>query len=301
MGRVHLDALDRARVASAVAVVEPVEAARAEVVAAHRLDGYASIEELLAAGGFDAVLIAAPSDLHGALVARLAAAGVPVLCEKPCGLRAEEARATAAVAAAAGVLLQVGYWRRFVPELVALGERIAAGELGELSLLSCWQWDAEPPSPAFRARSGGIAIDMGVHELDQIRWLSGAELVELQALPATSAPVVDGDPESAEALVRLSSGALATVSLGRRFPHGDCCWVEAMGSHGHERLEFMWGAAGEQVFHAALAAQADAFAEAVAGAPPRGATAEDARAALEAAERMGASIAERLAAEAAAP
>jgi myo-inositol 2-dehydrogenase/D-chiro-inositol 1-dehydrogenase len=295
MGRVHLDTLAAARRAEAVAAVEPAAAAR-ETAAARGLATYADVDELLEAGGFDAALIAAPSDLHLGLVGRLAAAGVPVLCEKPCGVRADDARAAATAAAGAGVLLQVGYWRRFVPELAALHQRLAAGELGEVSLLACWQWDAEPPSAAFRARSGGIAIDMGVHELDQVRWLSGQEIVELEAMPATipSAPPVDGDPESVEAIARLSRGTVATISLGQRFSHGDCCWLEVMGTHGHVRSAFMWADDGQRVFHRALAAQADAFAEAVAGGPPRGASATDAVRALEAAERLSAAIARRL-------
>jgi myo-inositol 2-dehydrogenase/D-chiro-inositol 1-dehydrogenase len=296
MGSVHLDALGNARVAQAVAVVEPHAPAR-EAAAARGLPTHADIDGLLDAGGFDAVLIAAPSDLHVGLVERFTAARIPVLCEKPCGLRAEGARAAAAAAAAAGVLLQVGYWRRFVPSLVALRERLQAGKLGEVSRVACWQWDAEPPPDSFRARSGGIAIDMGVHELDQTRWLTGQEIDELEAAPASvaSAPPVDGDPDSVEAIARLSGGSVAAISLGRRFAHGDCCWVEVMGTLGFERVEFMWGAAGEDVFRDAMTAQADAFAEAVLGGPVRGASADDAVAALDAAERMGAAIAARLA------
>jgi myo-inositol 2-dehydrogenase/D-chiro-inositol 1-dehydrogenase len=137
---------------------------------------------------------------------------------------------------------------------------------------------------------------MGVHELDQARWLTGQEIEELDAAPATiaAAPPVDGDPDSVEAIARLSGGSVAAISLGRRFPHGDCCWVEVMGTRGYERVEFMWGAAGENVFRDAMTAQADAFAEAVRGGPTRGATAEDAVRALDAAERMDDAIASRL-------
>jgi myo-inositol 2-dehydrogenase/D-chiro-inositol 1-dehydrogenase len=291
MGSVHLGALRSARTAQAVAVVEPHAPARA-AAGARGHQTYADVDALLEAGGFDAALIAAPSDLHVGLVGRFAAAGVPVLCEKPCGLRADETREAAAAAAAAGVLLQVGYWRRFVPALIALRERLEAGALGDISRLACFQWDAEPPPASFRARSGGIAIDMGVHELDQTRWLTGQEIDALEAAPASvaSARPVDGDPDSVEAIARLSEGSVATISLGRRFPHGDCCWVEVMGTRGFERVEFMWGAAGEDVFREGMTAQADAFAEAVLGGPARGASADDAVRALEAAERMDAAI-----------
>ena len=86
MERIHLRALAAARGAAPAAVVEPVASVREELAAAG-LRTHANVEELLAAGGADAALIAAPTDLHVELVAELAAAGLPILCEKPCGLR----------------------------------------------------------------------------------------------------------------------------------------------------------------------------------------------------------------------
>ena len=292
MGRVHLDALALSQSAAAVAVVDPVASAR-EAVAGRVVSTYATVDELLDRGGFDAVLIAAPTDLHRDLVVRLAQAGVPVLCEKPCGLRAEDAREAADAARAAGTLLQIGYWRRFVPELVALRERVASGALGEPALVICHQWDQELPSAQFRARSGGIAVDMGVHEIDQVRWLLGAEFEEVTGVPAGSgaAEATAADPDSAVVLARLSDGTAATITLGRHFPPGDSCWLELFARDGYERALFMWGDDADRAFHAALAAQADAFAAAVHGEPQRGATGEDAVAALEVAQRTAASLA----------
>jgi myo-inositol 2-dehydrogenase/D-chiro-inositol 1-dehydrogenase len=286
MGRTHLAALRDSSEVVVAAVVEPLAEVRDEL-AATGMRTHARTEELLAAGQFDAALVAAPSDLHLELVSQLAAAGRPILCEKPCGLGAEETAEAIRAAETAGVVLQVGYWRRFVPQLVRLRGRVRAGDFGDLWLLSCWQWDAEPPSAAFRARSGGILLDMGVHEFDQIRWLSGEELDEVRALPNEAT----GDPDSAAVTARLSGGGVGFVSLGRRFPRGDCCWVELMGSDGHARSEFMCGADGATVFHDALVAQADAFASAVRGEPQRGATGEDALRAIEAAELAARSLA----------
>lgn len=293
MGQVHLRALGAAPSVEVTAVVEPVESLRAAAGAAG-LATFASIEELLDAVTVDAALIAASTDRHVELIDALAPAGVHVLCEKPCGIQSADTAAAVRRAGDAGIVLQIGYWRRFVPELVALRRRIQAGDFGELSLVSCWQWDERPPAAAFRLRSGGILIDMGVHELDQLRWLTGRELVELTAVASTvcSDEPVEGDPESVELVGRLSGGAVATVSLGRRFPEGDCCWVELMGTEGHARSTFMWADAGEQVFLAALAAQAEAFAATVLhGAEQAGATGADAVAAIEAAERAARSLA----------
>jgi myo-inositol 2-dehydrogenase / D-chiro-inositol 1-dehydrogenase len=276
MGQVHLQACGRARGVAAVAVVEPAAKVRDRL--APGLAAYADVEELLAAGGFEAVVIAAPSDQHRALVVRLAAAGVPMLCEKPGGLNGGDVRAGAAAARVAGVVLQVGYWRRFVPQLVDLQARIAAGELGTPSLVLCHQWDEQPPSRKFERHSGGIAIDMGVHELDQLRWLTGQEIEWVTE--------ARGSAEQTVLLAGLSGGTLGVVTLGRRFPQPDSCWVEVIGPDGHARSDFMWGEPGRRTFADAIVAQLEAFAAAVTSEQVRGADGADAAAAIEAAERL---------------
>src|ERR671936_1622902 len=89
MGRAHLRALAQATNAEAAGVVDPVAGVREELDA-QGLRTFAHVDELLAAGGLDAAIVAAPTDLHLELFATLAGAGLPVLCEKPCGPRTEE-------------------------------------------------------------------------------------------------------------------------------------------------------------------------------------------------------------------
>ncbi len=285
MGRVHLRAIEASSAAVATVVVEPFDAAR-EALAGQGVEVYPSLDDALRAGGFDAALIAAPSPLHPGLVASLMAAGVPTLCEKPLGLHSTDTAHAAALAAEAGVPLQIGYWRRFVPELQALRDDIASGRLGDIALIQAWQWDGEPPAAAFRLTSGGPLLDMGVHEFDMVRWLTGQDIA-LQAVvdsEVSSVEPVEGDPESVLATGKLSGGGVAVISLGRRFDHGDCCWVEVIGTAGSRRCEFMMGDAGDAVFQAALVAQVDAFVAMVRGAPSAAATADDAVAALRAVE-----------------
>jgi myo-inositol 2-dehydrogenase/D-chiro-inositol 1-dehydrogenase len=285
MGRTHLDAMGASTAVRAVAVVEPIASAR-DALAGRGLELHADLGAALAAGGFDAALVAAPSPQHPELVAALVDAGVPTLCEKPCGLRSDDTARAAARAAGADVPLQVGYWRRFVPELQALRDDIAAGALGEIALVQAWQWDGAPPSAEFRRTSGGPLLDMGVHEFEMVRWLTGQE-IELVAVvdsSVNSVESVDGDPESLLASGRLSGGGVAVISLGRRYDRGDCCWVDVIGTLGSRRCEFMIGDGGEAVFRAALVAQLDAFAATVRGAASTAATAADAVAALRAVE-----------------
>jgi myo-inositol 2-dehydrogenase/D-chiro-inositol 1-dehydrogenase len=285
MGVTHMRALAGEPSVRLCAIVDPSEQARSSAVsAAPGIAAFADLDAALAQGGIDAVLIAAPSTLHLELVRACAERGLPMLCEKPCGTTSAEARAAADAADAAGCLLQIGYWRRFVPELVELRERMRSGALGDLMLVSCYQWDAEPPSAAFRGTSGGIAIDMGVHEFDQLRWLTGQELGAFETVARVAAP---GGPEGLQMLGALSGGTAALVSLGQSFPHGDCVWAEVFGTAGYERCEVLWGPGGDAALSQALQAQARAFAERVAGGTGgTAATAHDALEALRAAERV---------------
>jgi myo-inositol 2-dehydrogenase / D-chiro-inositol 1-dehydrogenase len=281
MGRVHLRALSGSDSVRVVAIAEPSEPAR-QSLADGNFALHADVASMLRDGGLDGVLIAAPSTLHLALVGQVAAAGLPVLCEKPCGITAQQAREAAAIAERHGVKLQVAYWRRFVPALQRLRQRIVEGQFGGLYFVACYQWDGEPPSAQFDSSSGGMFIDMGVHEFDQIRWLSGQEFVRLDAAVAT----VTAGQESAQVLCSLSGGSTALVSLGRRYPLGDICRVEVFGTRDAEDCRFLWPPQGEQVFLDALRRQAAGFAHWVGGGEPSGATAGDAIAALDAAERV---------------
>jgi myo-inositol 2-dehydrogenase/D-chiro-inositol 1-dehydrogenase len=286
MGRTHLRALAHSEILRIVAVADPLESARV-TVDAPGISVHADLAAMLRTGGVDGVLIASSSDAHLTAITDLAAASMPILCEKPCGLSSRQGQEAAAIAAAAKVPLQVAYWRRFVPGLRKLKSRIDAGELGDLYLVTCYQWDERPPPPSFRTRSGGIFMDMAVHEFDQMRWLSGQEIEALHAVAAqtlSDAPVA-GDAESAQVLCALSGGATGLVSLGRRFPLGDVCKMEVFGTRDAEECRFLWPPSADQAFLEALRLQAESFVRWVGGAAAEGASALDAVAALDAAER----------------
>ncbi len=289
MGRTHLRALAGSDAVKVTAIAEMSPDAR-EAVAATGAAVYESVAEMLDRAALDGVLIAAPTDQHGAIIAEVAARGLPILCEKPCGLTAAAAKASARAAAAAGVPLQVAYWRRFVPGLRQLHGRMAAGELGVIHLVTCYQWDERPPSPIFRAHSGGIAIDMGVHEFDQLRWLTGQDITGLAAVSSGSASDGIADVDGAQVVLTLSGGATGFVSLGRYYPVGDIVWAEAFGTEGHERCDVIDPAEGDVAQLEALRRQAESFVSYAAGGPCEGATAADAIAALTAAEQVTAAI-----------
>jgi myo-inositol 2-dehydrogenase/D-chiro-inositol 1-dehydrogenase len=296
MGRTHLRALAGSGQVAVTAIAE-VSAPARRAVAESGAMLYPGVAEMLDGAAVDGILITAPSDQHGQLVADVTARGLPVLCEKPCGVTTAQTRAAAGAAVAAGVPFQVAYWRRYVPGLRALRDRIAAGELGVVHLVTCYQWDLEPPPAAFRAHSGGILIDMGVHEFDQLRWLTGQDITALQAV--ASGPVADGlgeppdqtaDVDSAQVIAELSGGGSGFISLGRYHPAGDMARAEAFGTRGTARCDFLDPAEGERAQLAAVRLQDESFAAFARGGPCEGATGADAVAALQAAEQAGAAI-----------
>jgi myo-inositol 2-dehydrogenase/D-chiro-inositol 1-dehydrogenase len=293
MGQTHLRALEGLTDVAIVAAAEPLDVLREHVEGAFGVQGYSSLDDMLNSGGIDGALIVTPSDSHVDVISRVATAGLPILCEKPCGLTPQDTQRARAIVEEAGVALQIAYWRRFVPELQELRERIANGDFGEILSLSCLQWDGEPPASAFRARSGGIFIDMGVHEFDQARWLTGSDFSHSVAMAAPSGEVLASgvDPDSAQVLASLDSGAVALVSLGRYYAGGDMASVEIFGTRDHVLSVFLNPVDGERAQLEALRRQASAFAEFANGGPCRGATVNDAIAALEAAATATAQVA----------
>jgi myo-inositol 2-dehydrogenase / D-chiro-inositol 1-dehydrogenase len=276
MGRTHLAAITGSSEVSIAGVVEPYP--NDELLAAG-VPVSASLAELQQTVEVDGALIAVPTDQHVAVLAEVMGAGLPVLCEKPCGLTSAEAQANADLAERTGLVLQVAYWRRFVPSLMGLRRQLIDGELGEVLAVNCSQWDLAPPSEAFRNSSGGIFADMGVHEFDQIRWLTGQEFTSLQ-----TARTAGADPDCAQIVAELDGGSTAVISLGRFHPAGDSVKVEVYGTKGTANDWFLHPVGGEAVFRQALRAQAEDFARLVRTGTASGARAADAVAALKAAE-----------------
>jgi myo-inositol 2-dehydrogenase/D-chiro-inositol 1-dehydrogenase len=276
MGQTHLAALKVSETVAVTAIVDP----RESVAETLRREGYTvfdSIGALLDAGGADGFLIATPSGFHLEAIRQLAPAGLPILCEKPCGLTVEDASAVKEIVTAAGVRLHVGYWRRFVPQLVALKKDIDAGVLGRLLLVHASQWDHRPPAAEFRNTSGGILTDMGVHEIDVIQWLTGAAIVSLTGLAMMSDAEGVVDEDAATYSMALSTGVIGIATLGRFYPGADVVGFEVMGDKGHARIDVLTETDGEQVQMDALREQAEAFAR---GDSANAATIDDALSAL---------------------
>ena len=220
-------------------------AARAEVVAvvderreaAEALGPSAGLDEALERA--DAVVITAPTFTHRDLAVRAASAGRHVFCEKPMALTVAECDEMIEAAQSAGVVLQIGFMRRFQPEFVEARRRIEAGDVGEPMLIKsltrgpglppAWAWDLE--------RSNGMLAEVNSHDFDSVRWLAGSEIervyAEVAHLKGRHRGVeADDFYDNAVVSLRFESGALGTIDGTCPADYGYDARVEIVCSEG---------------------------------------------------------------------
>jgi len=245
MGAAHVSALGAVEDISVVALAD---VRRAALVAASELHPdaatYHDPGEAIQDESAEAVLLATPTPTHPVLTEASLEAGKHVLCEKPLALDPVVSDELGARAAASGLVLQIGFWRRFSPPWQTARDAIVSGRIGSPVLLRLSQWDADPPPAEFcdPAVSGGLAVDCGVHEFDLAEWLTGRQLVEMRAdsLPTVADEIAAvGDVDNLLISAELEGGARAVVDLSRNARYGDDVRSEVLGSDGAVFVEML--------------------------------------------------------------
>jgi myo-inositol 2-dehydrogenase/D-chiro-inositol 1-dehydrogenase len=233
IGRIHADNVRMSPNARLVAVADPMFGDL--VPPPDDVPWSRDVESVIAELDVDAVLICTPTPSHAPLLEIAAFAGKHVFCEKPLDLDIEVARRAVRVAESGGIRLQVGFNRRFDPGFRRVRDAVHNGELGPLCMLRVISRDPEPPPLIYVASSGGLFMDMMIHDFDMVRFVSGDEVEEVQAFGAVHVdPAIGeaGDIDTAVTSLRLRSGALATIENSRRAIYGYDQRVEAFGSTG---------------------------------------------------------------------
>jgi myo-inositol 2-dehydrogenase/D-chiro-inositol 1-dehydrogenase len=235
IGRMHAAILQRQIVgASVVAVADVYEAAAVEVATALQVAAR-SVDELIASPDVDAVAICTSSDTHVDLVVRAAEQGKAVFCEKPISLDLAEVDRALAAVDRFGVPFMVGFNRRFDPGHRSVHDAVASGRIGAVYLARITSRDPAPPPLTYLATSGGIFVDMTIHDFDMARYVVGSPVVEVFA---TGAVLVDpaigeaGDVDTAVVVLTHANGAITTIDNSRKAVYGYDQRVEVLGSEG---------------------------------------------------------------------
>lgn len=225
------------------AVVNHRPESMARFAAAHGIQRqYTTLDALIADGDIDAVIVGTPNALHAGQAIAALNAGIHVLLEKPMALNATEARAILAASESATALLQVAHCLRFIPDLPALRDRIAAGAIGPVVRTHGYGVHAKwGPGGWFTQRElagGGALADMGLHAIDAVRYILGDPAPHsVFARLGTYYGDYEVD-DTGLVVIEWANGVISTVEFGWRQPHaeGVVGSTHVYGREGYARL-----------------------------------------------------------------
>jgi myo-inositol 2-dehydrogenase / D-chiro-inositol 1-dehydrogenase len=237
IGKIHIENLvNRIPGAELVAVCD-VDAAELAAVAARFgiARTFTNHRELLDLAEIDAVVICSPTDQHYQMIVGAAARGKQIFCEKPIDLSIERVQAANDEVASSGVRMMVGFNRRFDPNFLKVRETITAGLVGQPQILRITNRDPAPPPEQYIRASGGIFMDMAIHDFDMARHLMGSEVSEVYTRAAVLVDQVfakAGDWDTAVTTLTFENGAFAVIDNSRKAVYGYDQRVEMFGSEG---------------------------------------------------------------------
>ena len=196
---------------------------------------YGDHRELLSNPEVEAVAICSSTDTHAAIIEEAAAAGKHIFCEKPIDQDIQRVDRALEAVARAGVKLQVGFNRRFDANFSRVRETILRGEIGEVHLLRITSRDPAPPPLSFIETSGGLFLDLAIHDFDMARYLTGSEVEEVSVAAGVLVdPAIGeaGDVDTALTTLRFANGAIGGIDNSRQAVYGYDQRVEVLGSRG---------------------------------------------------------------------
>jgi len=195
----------------------------------------ASYEDILARDDVDAVAICSSTATHAAFIIEAARAGKHIFCEKPIALDLTTVDRALAAVEEHGVLLMVGFNRRFHANFKRIRDIAASGAIGQPHLVRITSRDSAPPPIEYVKVSGGIFLDMTIHDFDMARYLVGDDVTEVFAAGSAllNAGIGEaGDVDTAVVVLRYASGAIGTIDNSRQAVFGYDQRVEVFGSSG---------------------------------------------------------------------
>lgn len=235
IGKMHAGIIARETPGAALAGVFDVNDEAARSVAAEFQVPVMSVEEMLASTDVDAVAICSSTDTHVELIEKAAAAGKAIMCEKPVSLDLTEVDKALAAVEAAGVPFMVGFNRRFDPTHAAVQRAVADGRVGEPHIARLSSRDPAPPPVEYIKVSGGIFVDMMIHDFDMARFVVGSPVIEVYATGGVRIdPAIGeaGDLDTAVVVLKHENGTITTIDNSRQAVYGYDQRLEVLGSAG---------------------------------------------------------------------
>ena len=245
LGRVYVrDLAGRIPETKVVAVADPIGNLAKEIAAEFDVPhSYTDPLALIDDNNVDAIVIVTPTHIHREQVIAAAKSKKPTFCEKPPALSLAEVADMKAAIEKSGMFFQMGFMRRFDPGYAAAKKEIDAGRIGQPLVFKATSRDPFRPSLEYAnpASSGGMLIDMGIHDFDLARWFMG-DVQKVSAIGATIAYpelATVGDIDNAIASLTFTSGKLGVVDLTRSGIYGYDISTEILGLEGTIRIGYL--------------------------------------------------------------
>jgi myo-inositol 2-dehydrogenase/D-chiro-inositol 1-dehydrogenase len=242
IGKLHAEHLAHRVPSACLKIIADVNEAAAKEIA-NRFgvaESTGDYHEIFSRDDIDAVVICSPTNTHAKLIEEAAGAGKQIFCEKPIDLNLSRVDQALAAARDAGVKLQLGFNRRFDPNFRRARVAVETGEIGEPQLLHIISRDPAPPCIDYVKVSGGMFMDMTIHDFDMARYLIGSEVIEVYAAAGVTVdPAIGaaGDVDTAIITLKFANGVFATIDNCRKAVYGYDQRVEILGKKGSVRVD----------------------------------------------------------------
>ena len=197
-------------------------------------------DDLLNENDIDGVIICSPSKYHVSQIKSLSDLTKNIFCEKPLGLSIEEILDVKSLVTKKSLNLHIGFNRRYDPDFSELKRHILNNEIGDLHMIKITSRDPAPPPISYIKKSGGIFLDMTIHDFDMVKYLSGSEIAELYVKGGCFVdPEIEkaNDIDTAIINMSLKNGVLATINNSRQAVYGYDQRIEVLGSKGVLKVE----------------------------------------------------------------
>lgn len=237
IGKLHAANLVNRVPDAQVMAVSDVHAPAAKELA-HKLGipaWYEDYHRILEDPNIDAVFICSSTDTHSPISIEAAKAGKHIFCEKPIDHDLDKIQEVLKAVKESGVKYQVGFNRRFDRNFKHVRDVVAGGGIGDVQIVKVTSRDPEAPPISYVKVSGGIFVDMTIHDFDMVRYLSGSEVEEVSTFGACLVdPAIGqaGDVDTCIITLRFKNGALGVIDNSRQAVYGYDQRVEVFGSKG---------------------------------------------------------------------
>ncbi len=237
IGKLHANNLvSRVKDAELVAVSDVYEPAAKDLVEKLGIANYYSdYHKILEDPTIEAVFICSSTDTHSPISIEAARAGKHIFCEKPIDHDLDKIKVVLEEVKKAGVKYQVGFNRRFDRNFSHVHDVVKNGGIGDVQIVKVTSRDPEAPPLSYVKVSGGIFVDMTIHDFDMVRYLSGSEVTEVSAFGACLVNpeiAAAGDVDTCIITLRFANGALGVIDNSRQAVYGYDQRIEVFGSKG---------------------------------------------------------------------